>query len=73
MAIACFLQNVWFAVLMLLFLIIYLERIIATEEEFLTEKFGDAYRDWAAEVPAFFRADCPVGARQNCRSPSATC
>ena len=53
MAIACFLQNVWFAVLMLLFLIIYLERIIATEEKFLAEKFGDSYRTWAAEVPAF--------------------
>ncbi len=39
---------------MLLFLIIYLERIIATEEEFLAGKFGDAYRDWATEVPAFF-------------------
>lgn len=54
MAIAFFLQNVWFAVLMLLFLVIYLERIIATEEKFLTEKFGDDYRRWAAEVPAFF-------------------
>ena len=38
MAIACFLQNVWFAALMLLFLIIYLERIIATEEKFLAVK-----------------------------------
>ncbi len=54
MAVACFLQNVWFAVLMLLFLIIYLERIIATEEKFLAAKFGDGYRTWAAEVPAFF-------------------
>lgn len=54
MAIAFFLQSVWFAVLMLLFLVVYLERIIATEEKFLTEKFGDDYRNWAAEVPAFF-------------------
>lgn len=53
MGIALFLQNVWFALLMLMFLIIYLERIIATEEAFLTEKFGDAYRQWAAEVPVF--------------------
>jgi protein-S-isoprenylcysteine O-methyltransferase Ste14 len=53
-AIACFLQNIWFAVLMALFLIIYLERIIATEEKFLAGKFGDDYRNWAAEVPAFF-------------------
>jgi protein-S-isoprenylcysteine O-methyltransferase Ste14 len=54
MAVACFLQNVWFAVLMLLFLIIYLERIIATEEKFLAEKFDDSYRRWVVEVPAFF-------------------
>jgi protein-S-isoprenylcysteine O-methyltransferase Ste14 len=54
MAIACFSQNIWFAALMLLFLIVYLERIIATEEQFLAEKFGDAYRSWAANVPAFF-------------------
>jgi len=54
MAIACFLQNVWFAALMLLFLIIYLERIIATEEKFLAGKFGNDYREWATEVPAFF-------------------
>ena len=54
MAIACFLQNVWFATLMLLFLIIYLERIIATEEKFLAGKFGNDYREWATEVPAFF-------------------
>jgi protein-S-isoprenylcysteine O-methyltransferase Ste14 len=54
MAVGCFLQSVWFAVLMLLFLIIYLERIIATEEKFLAEKFGDDYQNWTAEVPAFF-------------------
>ena len=54
MAIACFLQNIWFAVLILLFLVIYLERIIATEEAFLAEKFGDAYHGWVAEVPVFF-------------------
>ena len=54
MAVAFFSQNIWFSVLMLLFLVLYLERIIATEEEFLTAKFGDAYRDWASQVPAFF-------------------
>jgi len=54
MGIAFFLQNIWFALLMAMFLTLYLERIIASEEAFLTEKFGDAYRNWAAEVPAFF-------------------
>jgi protein-S-isoprenylcysteine O-methyltransferase Ste14 len=54
MGVALFLQDIWFALLMALFLIIYLERIIATEEAFLAQKFGDAYRNWAADVPAFF-------------------
>lgn len=54
MAVAFFTQNIWFAALMFMFLIVYLERIIATEEAFLTTKFGDSYRNWAAEVPTFF-------------------
>ena len=32
---------------------LYYERIIATEEAFLTEKFGDEYLRWAAERPCF--------------------
>ncbi|MBL8576251.1 MAG: hypothetical protein JNK47_03415 [Mesorhizobium sp.] len=54
MGVALFLQDIWFALLMALFLIVYLERIIATEEAFLAQKFGEAYRNWAAEVPVFF-------------------
>ena len=54
MGVALFLQNIWFAILMLLFLVVYLERIIATEERFLSETFGQPYADWAARVPAFF-------------------
>lgn len=54
MAVALFLQNVYVALIMALFLFIYLERIIATEERFLSEKFGEPYRAWTREVPAFF-------------------
>jgi protein-S-isoprenylcysteine O-methyltransferase Ste14 len=36
-----------------LFLVVYYERIILAEEAFLLERFGDAYRRWASEVPAF--------------------
>ncbi len=54
MAIALFTQDIYFSILMLLFLVIYLERIIATEERFLAEKFGSAYLDWSSHVPAFF-------------------
>lgn len=54
MAIALFTQGFYFTILMALFLIIYLERIIAAEERFLTEKFGAHYMEWANLVPAFF-------------------
>lgn len=32
---------------------LYIERVVAAEEAYLEEKFGDAYRDWASRVPAF--------------------
>ena len=54
MSIALFTQGVYFIIVMALFLIIYLERIIAVEERFLTERFGKAYTEWAARVPAVF-------------------
>ena len=53
-AIALFTQDLSFSILMVLFLVIYLERIIATEERFLAEKFGAAYTEWTANVPVFF-------------------
>lgn len=32
---------------------LYIERVIAVEEGYLAEKFGDAYGTWAAATPAF--------------------
>ncbi len=32
---------------------LYYERIIAREEEFLSEQFGSAYRNWAKQTPVF--------------------
>jgi len=32
---------------------LYIERVIAVEEAYLEEKFGDGYRAWTANVPAF--------------------
>jgi len=32
----------------------YYERIIFTEEEFLREKFGNVFLDWARQTPVFF-------------------
>ena len=32
---------------------LYIERVVAAEEVYLEEKFGDAYREWVSRVPAF--------------------
>ena len=32
---------------------LYIERVIAVEEAYLEQKFGDTYRAWTARVPAF--------------------
>lgn len=53
-AVAMFTQSLWLTILMILFLIVYLERIIATEERYLLDKFGEPYAQWAASVPVFF-------------------
>lgn len=54
MAVALFSQDIFVILLMLFFQVIYHERIIATEEKFLADKFGSPYLDWAKHVPAFF-------------------
>ncbi|MCO5163398.1 MAG: isoprenylcysteine carboxylmethyltransferase family protein [Mesorhizobium sp.] len=54
MAMAALTQNLCFTLIMALFLVVYLERIIATEEKYLAAKFGDEYRAWVARVPVFF-------------------
>jgi protein-S-isoprenylcysteine O-methyltransferase Ste14 len=33
--------------------LLYYERIVVCEEEFLEERFGDEFRNWAASTPAF--------------------
>lgn len=45
--------NLWFVGLFTLIFWIYYERIVYAEEEFLREKFGDAYLKWAASTPVF--------------------
>jgi protein-S-isoprenylcysteine O-methyltransferase Ste14 len=46
-------QTVFLGVAMVLILVIYFERIIATEERFLVKTFGPAYTNWASKTPAF--------------------
>lgn len=45
--------NIWFIVAFILFYMIYYERIMFAEEQFLRKKFGEIYLNWAAETPAF--------------------
>jgi protein-S-isoprenylcysteine O-methyltransferase Ste14 len=46
----------WFVVLVCLSYWLYIERIIATEEAFLAEKYGAEYAAWAARTPVFLPA-----------------
>ena len=49
-----FLHTWWLCVIYVLAFILYYERIIMTEEAFLSEKFGDDYAQWSAKTPALF-------------------
>jgi protein-S-isoprenylcysteine O-methyltransferase Ste14 len=49
--------EVWWAiVIVILAFALYYERIILAEETFLEERFGDRFREWARETPAFVPA-----------------
>ena len=47
-----FMKSLWFSTIVMLLFTIFYERIIWREEAFLQEKFGDAFRQWAAATPA---------------------
>jgi len=53
LGIAAFTQVWWFVVIAILAFALYYERIMLAEEEALRRRFGDAYDEWAKEVPAF--------------------
>ena len=46
--------NFWFVGVATLLFWIYYERIMYAEESFLIEKFGEAYKEWSSQTPAFF-------------------
>ncbi len=46
-------ENLWFCGLFTLVFWLYYERIIYTEELFLTQKFNTDYSDWASKTPCF--------------------
>jgi hypothetical protein len=51
-----FFHSWWLVLVYVVLFWVYYERIIFTEEEFLREKFGDAYLEWADRTPAFLPA-----------------
>lgn len=44
--------NLWFILASVLLYWIYYERIMFAEEDFLKQKFGDDFHEWAAQTPA---------------------
>jgi protein-S-isoprenylcysteine O-methyltransferase Ste14 len=52
LGISLFLGLWWFSLLIVLILWLYYERIMFAEEEFLREKFGDTFVEWADKTPA---------------------
>jgi protein-S-isoprenylcysteine O-methyltransferase Ste14 len=52
MGVALFPQNAVFALVVLLGFWLYYERIMFAEEEFLRERYGAAYLEWASRTPA---------------------
>lgn len=49
-----FSQHLWLVAVVIPVLALYYERIIAAEEAFLLQRFGQDYADWAARTPAFW-------------------
>lgn len=53
LGIALFAHLWWLTLIYILVFWLYYERIIFAEEEYLRNKFGQAYLEWANETPAF--------------------
>lgn len=53
LGIACLTRHFWFLLAFTFLYYLYYERIMYAEEEFLREKYGDRYANWASKVPAF--------------------
>lgn len=51
--ISLLLRQWWFSLIVTLIFWVYYERIIFAEEEFLRQKFGDTFVQWAAQTPVF--------------------
>jgi protein-S-isoprenylcysteine O-methyltransferase Ste14 len=54
LGISMFVRCWWLSLVFVLLFILFYERIIYTEEEYLSAKFGAEWREWAARTPLFF-------------------
>ncbi len=54
LGILLFIHNLLFSVIAVLIYFLYYERIIFVEEEFLHEKFGQSFEEWAQKTPMIF-------------------
>lgn len=64
LGVALLTENIWFVCFFIFLYLVYYERIMFAEEQFLRRKFGDAYVQWASRIPAFipsFRGWTPPG------------
>jgi len=48
-----YVRHWWFTLLVVSLFVLYHERIMLAEEEFLAENFGQQFLDWAAATPVF--------------------
>lgn len=53
LGIAMLTENLWFTIAFVLLYIVYYERIMYAEEQFLIAKFSKRYTDWSKKTPAF--------------------
>lgn len=53
LGVAMLTENAWFSIAFVFFYALYYERIMYAEENFLRNKFGQTYLDWASTIPAF--------------------
>jgi protein-S-isoprenylcysteine O-methyltransferase Ste14 len=54
LGIIMFIHSWWLTITFMLAYWLYYERIMYAEEEFLRDKFGDSYLQWANKTPAFW-------------------
>ncbi|MEE4177315.1 MAG: isoprenylcysteine carboxylmethyltransferase family protein [Bacteroides sp.] len=53
LGVAVLTMNVWFILTFILLYWVYYERIMFAEEQYLRQKFGEVYLEWARRTPAF--------------------